>query len=195
MQHIKRKKSDDLSGMKRVHPGQDKERWSKRSHTWVAWTVHHFHLVMQSCCEQSHSMFYCSHNNFEWATQTLTIKDFFMTIQEMLSSDSSFLMFLLSLKLTALNNLPRFSTILLIIWNFSYFQNPLLSWTTCFKKLQKLEFVSLLYIPLKCVCADAETCIHNFINIKMYLEIIKLWFTPVISRADFHHFNKVIKKM
>ena len=63
-----------------------------------------------------------------------------------------------------------------------------------FKKLQKLEFVSLLHIPLKCVCADVETCTHNFINIKIYLEIIKLWFTPVISRADFHHFNKVIKK-
>lgn len=63
--------------------------------------------------------------------------------------------------------------------------------------MQKLEFVSLLHIPLKCVCADAETWTHNLINIKISLEIIKLSFTPVISRADFHHFNKhkVIKKM
>ena len=117
------------------------------------------------------------------------IKDFFVTVQETFDF-RFFFSYVLGLKVTALNNLPRFSTILLIIWNFSYFQNLFLSWTTCFKKLQKLEFVSLLHIPLKCVCADAQTCTHNFINIKMSLEIIKLWFTPVISRADFHNFNK-----
>lgn len=41
------------------------------------------------------------------------------------------------------------------------------------------------------------TCTYNFINIKISLEILILWFAPIISLANFHPFDKykVIKNV